>query len=158
MQVLFRTPVSLVPEAPMYSWLRKTKADTFLIGKFHDGCLEFWIEVQWRLHDIPKEEHYLGKCRMLDFLRHPVDVILNALSHYWFAHTDALVPTTFYKDYLEELMLQHKYRDFSAVHSFLEYQTQFVTRIFQGMLTIFESVNFIYDHPPITRANQHANP
>lgn len=135
----------LIPEAPMYSWLRKTKAETYLIGVENSDFIEFWTETKWKTLPLEAEQNFLGKCRIVDLLRYPIDILLNVLSHYWFDHKVAIVPHTAYPDYLEELMLLHKYRNFGAAQHFLDYQTEFLARVLRALFSSFNHVNFIYD-------------
>jgi hypothetical protein len=146
--------VCLIPEAPTYSWLKKSKATTQLIGVERGDCIEFWTETKWNTAPLDPETNYLGKCRIIDLLHHPIDILLNVLSHYWFSHTAAIVPSTPYTDYLEELMLLHKYRNFGAVHSFLAYQTEFLARVMRALFSSFNHVNFVYEVPS---AGAHVN-
>jgi hypothetical protein len=145
--VHFCIPVCLIPEAPTYSWLKKTKADAKLIGIEKGECIEFWLETKWRTLPLEPEQRFLGKCRTLDLLHYPIDILLNVLSHYWFNHSTAIIPHTPYEDYLEELMLLHRYRNFGAIHQFLQYQTEFLARVMRVLFSSFNHVNFVYEVP-----------
>ncbi len=132
--VHFQIPVCLIPEA--------------------NDHIEFWTETKWRSMPLDPEQRFLGKCRIVDLLHYPIDILLNVLSHYWFNHSTAIIPHTPYKTYLEELMLLHRYRNFGAIHTFEIYQTEFLARVMRAVFTSFNHVNFIYEVPS---AYQHSN-